>query len=101
MPFEKVATLSNLPADSVIEVTVRGEQYAICNAGGNISALWGICPHAGGPLGEGQICDGRVVCPYHFWESDCRTGENNFDRTARVPTYAVRLEGEDILADLP
>jgi nitrite reductase (NADH) small subunit len=101
MPFEKVATLADLPANTVIEVTVRGEPYAICNAGGNISALWGICPHAGGPLGEGQIFDGRLVCPYHAWEFDCRTGENNFDPTARVPTYAVRLDGQDVLAELP
>jgi nitrite reductase (NADH) small subunit len=101
MPFEKVATLPELPADTVIEVTVRGEQYAICNAGGSISAMWGICPHAGGPLGQGQIADGRVVCPYHMWEFDCRTGENDFDSATRVPTYPVKVEGEDILADLP
>jgi nitrite reductase/ring-hydroxylating ferredoxin subunit len=101
MPFEKVASMTELPINSVIEVTVRGEQYAICNADGNISALLGICPHAGGPLGQGQISDGRVVCPFHCWEFDCRTGENDFDPATRVPVYAVKLEGEDILADLP
>ena len=101
MPFEKVAVLSELPTNSVIEVMVRGEPYAICNAGGNISAMWGICPHAGGPLGQGQISDGRVVCPFHLWEFDCRTGENDFDAATRVPTYEVRVDGEDILADLP
>jgi nitrite reductase (NADH) small subunit len=101
MPFEIVATLAELPANSVMEVTVRGEQYAICNASGNISALRGTCPHAGGPLGQGHIDGGRVVCPYHCWEFDCRTGENDFDPAVRVPTYAVAVEGEDILADLP
>jgi nitrite reductase (NADH) small subunit len=101
MPFEKVASVPELPADSVIEVTVRGEQYAICNAGGNISALWGVCPHAGGPLGQGQISGGRLVCPYHAWEFDCRTGENDFDPATRVPAYEVKVEGEDIFADLP
>jgi nitrite reductase (NADH) small subunit len=101
MPFEKVATLLELPAGSVLEVTVRGEPYAICNAGGNISALWGVCPHAGGPLGQGQISGGRLVCPYHAWEFDCRTGENDFDPATRVPTYEIKLVGESILADLP
>jgi nitrite reductase (NADH) small subunit len=101
MPFEKVATLAELPVDSVIEVIVRGEPYAICNARGNISALWGVCPHAGGPLGQGQINDGKLVCPFHCWEFDCRTGENDFDPTTRVPTYAIKVEGENILADLP
>jgi nitrite reductase/ring-hydroxylating ferredoxin subunit len=101
LPFQKIAAISELPTNSVIEITVRGEPYAICNAGGNISAMWGVCPHAGGPLGQGQIGDGRVVCPYHLWEFDCRTGESTFDRSMRVPMYAVMLQGEDILADLP
>ena len=101
MPFEKVAILADLPTNSVIEITVRGEQYAICNSGGDISALLGICPHAGGPLGQGQISDGHIVCPYHLWEFDCRTGENDFDSAMRVPIYPVKVEGEDIFADLP
>jgi len=101
MPFERVAALPELPVNTVIEVMVRGEPYAICNAAGNISAMWGVCPHAGGPLGQGQISDGRVVCPYHCWEFDCRTGENDFDPAVRVPIYPVRIEGEDILAELP
>jgi nitrite reductase (NADH) small subunit len=101
MPFEKVATLPELPDDTVVEVTVRGEQYAICNAGGRISALLGVCPHAGGPLGQGHISEGRVVCPYHLWEFDCATGQYDFDGVTRVPTYDVKVEGDVILADLP
>jgi nitrite reductase (NADH) small subunit len=101
MAFEKVATLVELPENSVLEVTVRGEYYAICNAGGLISALSGVCPHAGGPLGQGQINDGRVVCPFHAWEFDCATGQNDFDPETRVPSYEVKVEGGDIFADLP
>jgi nitrite reductase (NADH) small subunit len=101
MPIEKVASVADLPVDTVLEVTVRGEQYAICNAGGKITALWGVCPHAGGPLGQGHISEGRVVCPYHLWEFDCQTGEYDLDAGTRVPTYQVRVEGNDILAELP
>ena len=97
MPFVKVASLSALPPESVLEVLVDDYPYAICNSGGEIRALSGICIHRGGPLGQGQIHDGHVVCPYHMWEFDCRTGEYDYDPTKCVATFEVRVEGDDIL----
>lgn len=101
MPLCKVARLSSLPPDSVTEVMVGGEFYAICNVNGAVRALSGVCLHRGGPLGQGQIHDGRVVCPYHLWEFDCATGEYDYDPTMRVPTFEVKVEGDDILLEVP
>ena len=33
---------------------------------GKLSAFQGKCPHAGGPLEKGAICNGRLVCPWHM-----------------------------------
>ena len=55
----------------------------------------------GGPLGQGQIHDGRVVCPYHLWEFDCTTGEYDYDPTKRVPTFEVKVEDGDIYLQVP
>jgi nitrite reductase (NADH) small subunit len=102
MPFERVCSLAELPANSVLEAMVRDDPYAICNVNGRITALYGICPHAGGPLGQGQIApSGRLVCPYHMWEFDCVTGRSAFVPSIVVPTYPVKVEGDDVLADLP
>jgi nitrite reductase/ring-hydroxylating ferredoxin subunit len=101
MPFVKVASLAALPPGSVTEVLVKGQPYAICNVDGAVRALNGVCIHRGGPLGQGQIHDGRVVCPFHLWEFDCATGEYDFDPTKRVATYAVKVEGDDILIEAP
>jgi nitrite reductase (NADH) small subunit len=101
MPYIKVGKLSALPPDSVMEVMVGDMPYALCNAGGTVSALSGICIHRGGPLGQGQIHDGRVVCPYHMWEFDCRTGEYDYDPTKRVATYEVKVEGDEIFLQVP
>ena len=101
MPFVKVAALSALPPGSVTEVLVNGHPYAVCNTDGAVRALDGVCIHRGGPLGQGQIQDGRIVCPFHLWEFDCATGEYDFDPTKRVKTYAVKVEGDDILIEAP
>ena len=33
------------------------------------------CPHANGPIGEGAIKNGQIVCPWHFFRFDLATGK--------------------------
>jgi nitrite reductase/ring-hydroxylating ferredoxin subunit len=101
MPFVKVARLAELPPDSVTEAFVGDEPYAVCNLGGEVLVLDGICPHQGGPLGQGQIQEGRVVCPFHLWEFDCRTGACDFNPSRGVKSYEVKVECGDILILVP
>ncbi len=101
MPFVKVASAAELTVDSVIEVLAGDASFAICNVGGKISALSGICPHRGGPLGQGAIHGSNVVCPWHAWEWNCATGENDMDSTKTVATCEVNVEGGDIFLNLP
>ena len=89
MPFTKVGSLAQFPPGSVLEVHVGDSTYAVCNADGQIYALDGICPHSGGPLGQGALHGTTLVCPWHAWEFDCREGN--------VP---VKIEGDDILIDV-
>lgn len=97
----KVGSLGQLPEGSVMEAMVGDQPYAICNSGGDIRALSGICIHRGGPLGQGQLHDGRVVCPYHLWEFDCVTGEYDYDPTKRAPTFQVKVTDGDIFLQVP
>lgn len=101
MPFVKVGTISSLPPGSVMQTSIGNEVYAICNIGGELHALYGTCPHAGGPLGEGEIQETRLVCPWHEWAYDCRTGENDENPQVRVPKYPVRIDGDDIFVNIP
>ena len=101
MALVKVGSISQLPSGSVMEAEVNGNTYAVCNAGGELHALDGICPHAGGPLGQGALHGTTLVCPWHAWEYDCRTGVNDFDQDIMVAKFPVKIEGGDIFIDLP
>ena len=101
MPFVKVGSLAQLPPGAVMEAEVAGDTFAICNSGGELYALGGTCPHAGGPLGQGALHGTTLVCPWHGWEYNCRTGVNEFDEDVKVDTFPVRAEGDDILIDVP
>ncbi|HVW85645.1 MAG TPA: Rieske (2Fe-2S) protein [Bryobacteraceae bacterium] len=100
MPWTKLATLSDLPPGSLMEVERGDELYALCNVGGDVRALSGVCPHQGGPLGEGALNGDQVTCPWHAWEFDSATGACAFNERLTIPTYPVRVEGEEIWVEI-
>jgi nitrite reductase/ring-hydroxylating ferredoxin subunit len=101
MPFVRLAQLSQVPEGSALQVETAEGAVAICNVEGELHAIDGICPHSGGPLGEGGLHGRILVCPYHAWEFDCVTGLSEADDTLRQATYAVKTENGEILVDLP
>jgi nitrite reductase (NADH) small subunit len=59
-----------------------------------------VCPHRGCPLGQGMIEGGKVICPWHAWAFDLKTGEAVYTAMAKVPVFEVRIEGDELLANL-
>ena len=101
MVFVNVGALKHLPAGSAMQFEMGDSAVAVCNVGGTLHAMDGICPHSGGPLGEGAL-DGHVLtCPFHAWEFDCRTGLNLADELVKQATYPVKVENGEILVGLP
>lgn len=101
MAFVRVGSISALPPGTVMEAEVGDNTYAICNFEGEVHAFDGICPHAGGPLGQGAIQGGHLVCPWHAWEYDCRTGVNDYDDNVKLVAFPVKVQDDDILIDIP
>ncbi len=89
--------VSDCPPNQGIEVVVEGRVVAIFNVDGKFFALDGVCPHQGGPLGKGQICEHIVTCPWHGWQFDIRNGQNQITPTITQPTFPLKIEGEDVL----
>ncbi|MFW5742216.1 MAG: FAD-dependent oxidoreductase [Spirochaetota bacterium] len=76
----------------VIELA-EDESVLITRVNGRLTACGATCPHYGGPLGDGVLRGGRVVCPYHNAMFDLATGA--LDRTPAIddlPTYEVKEE---------
>jgi phenylpropionate dioxygenase-like ring-hydroxylating dioxygenase large terminal subunit len=58
-----------------------------------------VCAHQRGPLGEGEIIDGCITCPWHGWEYRPRDGQAPPPFTEKIATYRVRVEHRRILLD--
>jgi nitrite reductase/ring-hydroxylating ferredoxin subunit len=56
----------------------------------------GDCPHRDGPLGHGALHGYTLVCPWHGWEFDVRTGECSAGIDCRVGAYAVEVRDGEI-----
>ena len=101
MPLVKVGPLARLGPGDIMEVKVGEDVYAVCNVDGEVYAVGGSCPHRGAPLGHGAMSGHQVVCPWHLWEFDCRTGAYDRDPEVRIPVFPARIEGGEILLELP
>lgn len=57
---------------------------------GEVLAVQAECPHRGGPLADGLIGGGTLVCPLHSWKFDLRSGKSDNGECA-LQTYVARL----------
>jgi nitrite reductase/ring-hydroxylating ferredoxin subunit len=94
--FVKVANLSELARGTAKAVEVNGKTIALFNVEGTIYATDNTCLHQGGPLGEGDLMGEVVICPWHQWEYNVRTGELVGNSSVKLVTYPVQIEGSDV-----
>lgn len=73
--FVEVLRAEELPPGAACEVSVGGRELALVNVDGIFYAVDNACPHQDGPLGAGAVQDHSLICPWHQWEFDVRTGE--------------------------
>ncbi|MBI3894968.1 MAG: Rieske 2Fe-2S domain-containing protein [Acidobacteria bacterium] len=94
--FLSVARASDLRPGEGKLIMVRDKPMALFNVDGKFYAINYICPHMGGPLGEGKV-DGFVVsCPWHGWTFDVRTGLADHPGGHSVSAYEVLVEGDEV-----
>lgn len=65
MNMRIVARLINLPENRGVRVTAAKLPVLLVRVGDQVRAFQAQCPHAGAPLEEGVICNGRIICPWH------------------------------------
>lgn len=104
-----VARVSDIPDGERLIVEVAGRSIGIFNIDGEFYGLLNRCPHAGAEMCRGQIggavtstrpgsfeYDGErrlLMCPWHGWEFDIRTGQSWFDpQGTRLRSFEVDVE---------
>jgi NAD(P)H-dependent nitrite reductase small subunit len=96
----RVASVDEVVEDRGTVVMVNGRAVALFRVGEDVYAIDNTCPHRGGPLGEGDVSGPVVMCPWHAWEVDVRTGALVRNASVRVPCFAVAVEDGAVYVDL-
>jgi nitrite reductase (NADH) small subunit len=99
--FIKLTTESELPpADEAKEFPCGARTICVANVNGVYRTMDNLCPHRGGPLGQGMVEGSKVVCPWHGWAWDTRTGQAAQDPGIKVAVYPLKIEGGDVLVEI-
>jgi len=97
MSFAPVAKKSEIEPGTTKRVVVDETEVLLCNVEGEIYAIEDVCTHDGGELDQGELEGCRIMCPRHGAYFDVKTGAAlTLPAILPVPTYEVRIEGDDI-----
>ena len=92
--WHRVADVNELDDGTIKSVVIEDRPIVVIRLGERYGALDGRCPHAGGPLGEGTIENGKLVCPWHGREYDPIEGTcEGYEQHLRAYKVEVRPDG--------
>jgi nitrite reductase (NADH) small subunit len=101
MGYVKITIQAELPAEGEAkEFEIEGKTICVANVGGTITAMDNVCLHMGGPLGQGYIEGNKLVCPWHGWEYDPKTGQLEDDPKTKLAVYPIKVENGDVFVEL-
>jgi nitrite reductase (NADH) small subunit len=108
------------PGRKVVEID--GVEIGVFHVKGQFSAYGNICPHMGGPVCQGKILprveediatdrkslgfvfsktQTNIVCPWHGYEFDIRTGRHQGNPRLRLRSLDVRVAGGEVFVLVP
>lgn len=90
-----------LKESSLQEITIGNTKIALSYSNGEFGAVSGVCNHVGGPLGQGRLDGEYIVCPWHNYKFERKTGvgEPGFEED-RVPQYKLKIENNNLFINL-
>ena len=92
-------SVQDVPPGEGRALTLGGRRIAIFRSAVGWFALDAVCPHRGGPLQDGIVCDRAVTCPLHDRRYDLATGAA-LGAGEGVAAHAVQVHGEHVYVTL-
>ena len=92
----RIASTEDCPVGEAKEFVAEDRMVALFNVDGEFFALDGVCPHQGGPLGQGSLSGCVVTCPWHGWQFDVASGQHQTSASLVHPRFEVKIEDDEI-----
>ncbi len=101
---ERLCRVDDVQPSSARRFEVAGLRVALVRIGDDFYAVGDRCSHADYSLSEGEVWpdECEIECWKHGSTFSLVTGEpQTLPATAAVPVYTVRVEGADVLLEVP
>jgi nitrite reductase (NADH) small subunit len=93
MSRHNVGPVEMIPLGEGRRFVVGGEAVAVFRTReGGVLATQAACPHRQGPLADGIVGGGRVVCPLHSYDFDLATGASRSPACQDLRTFAASVD---------
>jgi nitrite reductase/ring-hydroxylating ferredoxin subunit len=101
MKWTPVAQLAQIPQGSRKHLVVDQHEYMLIHNRDGLFCVDHRCPHADGSVGDGMVLGKYITCPLHKWRFDLCDGSHKHKGTRNLGVYAVKVEGNDVLIEVP
>lgn len=94
----KIGKVDDIPPGEGRNVDLPGRRIAVFRSReGEVYATQAECPHRRGPLADGLVGGGSVVCPLHEWRFDLATGAS-LNGTCPIEVYRATVDSGGIIS---
>ena len=100
----RVCSADEVKPGSAKRVDIEGHRLCVVHLGDDWYVIGDECSHEDYSLSEGDVWEDEceIECPQHGSTFSLRTGDpQTLPATQPVPTYPVKVEGDDVIVSLP
>ena len=96
-----LGNVNAVPLGQGVCYIVKGQEIGVFRLrNGKIFAVENKCPHRQGPLAEGVVGNGKVVCPLHGHKFDIATGKGS-EMNECIRVYKVWEQHGEMILEFP
>ena len=99
--FHELCPVGDIRPDKGSPFTVDGTHLAVFRHDDGFYACDNRCPHMGYPLSEGSVRDGVLICHWHHWEFDLKTGGCFLTNGDDVASFPVQERNGVLFVGIP
>jgi 3-phenylpropionate/trans-cinnamate dioxygenase ferredoxin subunit len=100
-PFQFLCSIDAIAEGQTRTIELPERIVLLTRLDGRYYCVDDVCTHDGGPLGEGEFCDGEVACPRHGARFDLRTGRAlKMPATVDTACHEVKVEAGNLYVRL-
>ncbi|WP_110241385.1 non-heme iron oxygenase ferredoxin subunit [Nocardioides gilvus] len=101
MAFQRACDISEFRDGQAVAVNLDGIDVAVARHEDEFFAVQDLCTHGHVALSEGEVEDCMIECWLHGSRFDLRSGKpTTLPATEPVATFAVQVNGDEILVDV-